>query len=134
MASRCEKARTQGARRHGPRPDFPLPWASPPPTRKEPEMRRISYTAALCVLAAGCAQPPQQQAKVELTPAANPNLPANVPAWKQGMPDIAAPSPLAPHAGKNTVTPAAEIPINRIKAPAGFRVELWASGMPGARM
>ena len=97
-------------------------------------MRRISYTAAVCLLAAGCAQPPQQEAKVELTPAANPNLPANVPAWKQGMPDPAASSPLAPHAGKNTVTPVSEIPVDKIKAPPGFRVELWASGMPGVRM
>ncbi|MFM8548873.1 MAG: sorbosone dehydrogenase family protein, partial [Betaproteobacteria bacterium] len=39
------------------------------------------------------------------------------PAWKQGMPASMANSPLAPHAGKMTVTPANEIPIDRIKLP-----------------
>ena len=29
--------------------------------------------------------------------------------------------------------PAAEIPISRVRVPPGFKVELWASGMPGIR-
>jgi len=33
-----------------------------------------------------------------------------------------------------TVTPPEDIPLDRIQVPAGFRVELWAHGMPGARM
>ncbi|MGH8649365.1 MAG: PQQ-dependent sugar dehydrogenase, partial [Burkholderiales bacterium] len=41
---------------------------------------------------------------------------------------------LSPHAGRMTVTPPAEIPLDRIKVPAGFQVELWAHGMPGVRM
>lgn len=56
------------------------------------------------------------------------------PAWAQGRPPEMADSPLAPHAPKMTVTPAAEIPLDRLRAPKGFRVELWAHGMPGARM
>jgi glucose/arabinose dehydrogenase len=32
-----------------------------------------------------------------------------------------------------TETPAGEIPVNKLKVPKGFKVELWASGMPGAR-
>jgi hypothetical protein len=32
-----------------------------------------------------------------------------------------------------TETPASEIPVDKIKVPKGFKVELWASGMPGAR-
>jgi glucose/arabinose dehydrogenase len=59
--------------------------------------------------------------------------PAPAPAWKQGMPASMATSTLAPHAGKLTVTPAAEIPIDRIKLPPGFKVEVWASGLPGGR-
>jgi glucose/arabinose dehydrogenase len=86
------------------------------------------------LLAAACAQTPTQEAKVEVAPAANPNLPANVPAWKQGMQDLSAQSPLAPHAAKMTVTPVGEIPLDKIKAPPGFKVEIWASGMPGVRM
>src|SRR5688572_29879160 len=35
---------------------------------------------------------------------------------------------------KLTVTPPEEIPLKDIKVPPGFQVELWAHGMPGARM
>ncbi|HET7730153.1 MAG TPA: PQQ-dependent sugar dehydrogenase [Usitatibacter sp.] len=97
-------------------------------------MTRNALLLALCLAAVGCAQTPDQPAKVEVSAAANPTLPPNVPAWKQGMPDITAASPLAPHAGKMTVTAPADIPVDKIKAPPGFHVELWASGMPGARM
>ena len=67
-------------------------------------------------------------------PAPAPASPAPPPAWKQGMPESMSKSTLAPHAGKNTETPASEIPVDKLKAPAGFKVELWASGMPGVRM
>ena len=32
-----------------------------------------------------------------------------------------------------TVTPASEIPLDRIRLPKGFKVELWAAGLPGGR-
>jgi len=41
---------------------------------------------------------------------------------------------LTGHAGKMTVTPPEEIPLASIQVPAGFQVELWAHGNPGARM
>ena len=98
-------------------------------------MNGKTYLLALGVaLAAGCAQMQPEPAKVELTAAANTNLPQGVPAWKQGMQEAQAQSPLAPHAGKNTITPPGEIPVDRLRVPAGFRVELWAHGMPGVRM
>ena len=56
------------------------------------------------------------------------------PAWKQGQPSTMADSKLAPHPPRMTVTPADQIPLDRIKVPPGFKVELWASGIPGARM
>lgn len=59
--------------------------------------------------------------------------PAPQPAWKQGMPANMSDSKLAPLAGKMTVTPAADIPIQKIKLPPGFKAEVWATGMPGAR-
>lgn len=59
--------------------------------------------------------------------------PAPQPAWKQGMPANMSDSKLAPLAGKMTVTPAADIPIQNIKLPPGFKAEVWATGMPGAR-
>jgi glucose/arabinose dehydrogenase len=59
---------------------------------------------------------------------------APAPAWAQGRPDSMASSPLAPHAPKLTVTPADQVPVSALRVPQGFKVELWASGMPGARM
>jgi glucose/arabinose dehydrogenase len=41
---------------------------------------------------------------------------------------------LSGHASKMTVTPPSEIPLDKIKVPPGFQVELWAHGMPGVRM
>src|SRR5687767_5858980 len=43
-------------------------------------------------------------------------------------------SKLAPHPAKMTVTAPGEIPLDKLKVPPGFRVELWAHGMPGVRM
>ncbi|MGH8669789.1 MAG: PQQ-dependent sugar dehydrogenase [Burkholderiales bacterium] len=54
-------------------------------------------------------------------------------AWKQGMSDKMKDSKLAPHPGKMTETPAGDIPVAKLKAPKGFKVELWASGLPGGR-
>ncbi|HVL58401.1 MAG TPA: PQQ-dependent sugar dehydrogenase [Burkholderiaceae bacterium] len=59
--------------------------------------------------------------------------PAAPPAWQQGRTPEQMGSPLAPHAGKLTVTPPNEIPIDKLKVPSGFKVELWAHGIPGAR-
>jgi glucose/arabinose dehydrogenase len=57
-----------------------------------------------------------------------------VPAWAVGRPESGPQSRLAPHAPRMTVTPADQVPVSALRVPAGFRVELWASGMPGARM
>jgi glucose/arabinose dehydrogenase len=59
--------------------------------------------------------------------------PAPPPAWKQGMSEKHKDSKLAPHPGKMTETPASEIPVAKLKAPRGFKVELWATGLPGGR-
>ena len=32
-----------------------------------------------------------------------------------------------------TATPASEIPLDKFKLPPGFKAEIWATGMPGAR-
>jgi glucose/arabinose dehydrogenase len=78
----------------------------------------------------GCATAPPPAAKAEAAPAP---APAPAPAWKQGMGADMANSKLAPLAGKMTVTPASEIPIDKLKLPPGFKIEVWATGMPGAR-
>lgn len=61
------------------------------------------------------------------------NKPTPPPAGKQGMPGKMKDSKLAPHPGKMTETPASEIPVSKLKLPPGFRVEIWASGLPGGR-
>ncbi len=55
------------------------------------------------------------------------------PAWQQGRGAAMAGSTLAPVPGRNTATPLAEIPVATYKLPPGFKAEVWASGMPGAR-
>jgi len=55
------------------------------------------------------------------------------PIWKQGIPASMADSKLAPHAGRMTETPRSEIPIDNLKLPPGFAVEIWATGTPGGR-
>jgi glucose/arabinose dehydrogenase len=80
---------------------------------------RIAITAAVCA-AFTVAAAAQDKA-------------APPPAWKQGMSDKYKDSKLAPHAGKMTETPPGDIPIGKLKVPAGFKVELWASGLPGGR-
>ncbi|WP_395059805.1 PQQ-dependent sugar dehydrogenase [Polaromonas sp.] len=42
-------------------------------------------------------------------------------------------SRLAPHAGKLTATAAADIPLQNLKLPAGFKAEIWSHGTPGGR-
>jgi glucose/arabinose dehydrogenase len=56
------------------------------------------------------------------------------PSWQQGRPASMESSTLAPHAPRMTVTAPDKIPLDKIKVPSGFKVELWAHGMPGARM
>src|SRR5688572_33238291 len=41
---------------------------------------------------------------------------------------------LTGHAGKMTATAPEDIPLRNLQVPAGFQVELWAHGNPGARM
>lgn len=54
--------------------------------------------------------------------------PAPPPAWKQGMSPEQEKSPLHPFAGHVTGRPASELPM-----PDGFKIEIWADGIPDAR-
>src|SRR3954468_1762772 len=55
------------------------------------------------------------------------------PAWQQGKPASAAESTLHPFAPHMTGRSAKELPVNTLKVPAGFKVEVWAEGIPEAR-
>jgi glucose/arabinose dehydrogenase len=87
-----------------------------------------AITATIALVVGGCAQAPVAQAPA--APAAAAPVPQ---AWEQGRGAAMAKSTLAPVAGKMTVTAAADIPINKLKLPPGFKAEIWATGMPGAR-
>ena len=85
----------------------------------------IAIAATLLALAGS-----ESMAQQAAAPAAAPAAP---PAWQQGRSAAQASSTLAPLPGRLTVTPASEIPIASYKLPPGFKAEIWASGMPGAR-
>ncbi len=113
--------------------------------------RKLTLAGAVLVgLLTGCAtsEPPKPQAAAaQPAPQAAPAQPAATPApmaaatpapppppaWQQGRPASMADSKLAPVAGKNTVTPASEIPLDKLKLPPGFKIEVWSTGTPGIR-
>ena len=80
-------------------------------------MDKLVAAAGLCLAVSAQAQQNQQPP----------------PAYLQGRPQEMADSKLAPFPPKTTETPPAEIPLDRIKVPPGFEVELWAHGLPGGR-
>ena len=86
----------------------------------------------LAALLAGCQSTPPQQSAVTTTPSAG-AVAAGQPAWKQGMSASQASSTLAPLPGKNTVTQASDIPLDKLRLPPGFKVEIWSTGTPGIR-
>lgn len=55
------------------------------------------------------------------------------PAWKQGMAAGQEQSPLHPFAPHLTGRAAGELPVNTLKVPEGFKIEVWADGVPEAR-
>jgi glucose/arabinose dehydrogenase len=61
-------------------------------------------------------------------PAAQP-----APSWQQGKPAALNESTLHPFAPYMTGRSAKELPIDKLKVPAGFKVEVWAEGVPEAR-
>lgn len=65
-------------------------------------------------------------------PSAQAQQPA--PSWKQGQPAELASSPLSPHAQPPAPKAPGEIPVDKLKVPGGFKVSLWASGLPNARV
>jgi glucose/arabinose dehydrogenase len=97
-------------------------------------LARLTLLSSLLALAA-CQTAAPPAAAPAAPPAAAPAAatPAPPPAWAQGRGADQANSRLAPIAGKLTATPVSDIPLSSFKLPPGFKVEVWASGMPGIR-
>ena len=55
------------------------------------------------------------------------------PSWQQGKPAAQAESTLHPFNIELTGKASKELPVDKLKVPNGFKVEVWAEGMPGAR-
>lgn len=55
------------------------------------------------------------------------------PAWQQGKPAAMNDSTLHPFAPHMTGRSAKELPLDKLKVPSGFKVEVWAEGVPEAR-
>jgi glucose/arabinose dehydrogenase len=97
-------------------------------------------TLALAASLAACAALAQQPAPPAPPPGQPQGQPPNTavapaipPSWAQGRTKEQEGSTLAPHPPGLTALDAKEIPVNSLKAPPGFEVTLWASGMPNAR-
>src|SRR4051812_5058192 len=58
---------------------------------------------------------------------------ADDPPWKQGISAEQQKSTLHPFAPHMTGRDAKELPVSSLKVPAGFKVEVWAEGIPEAR-
>ena len=81
-------------------------------------MRMLAATAAVAAALAW-----QAQAQDKAPP----------PAWQQGKPEAMSDSTLHPFAPHMTGRSAKELPLDTLKVPAGFKVEVWAEGIPEAR-
>src|SRR5207244_380556 len=55
------------------------------------------------------------------------------PSWQQGKPSAMGESTLHPFAPHLTGRPAKDLPVDKLKVPQGFKVEVWADGIPEAR-
>jgi glucose/arabinose dehydrogenase len=66
-------------------------------------------------------------------PAAAPAAAAPPPSWQQGRSEDQAKSTLHPFAPHFTGRASKDLPLDKIKVPAGFKVEVWAEGVPEAR-
>ena len=79
------------------------------------------------------AQPAQSAPAPQAAPTATPVAPPAPPSWQQGRPDSLKGSTLAPNPPGLTAKAASAIKLDKIKLPPGFKIELWAEGMPNAR-
>lgn len=99
--------------------------------------RHALWMGAVVLAAAitAMAQPPAAQpaGAPQTQPVEQAIKPPPPPLWQQGRPDAMKDSTLTPNPPGLTAKPAAQMKLDQIKLPPGFRIELWAEGMPNAR-
>lgn len=111
------------------------------PTPSSPQRTTIvvRLLAASLLVAAACiprlsdAQAQQPAPSAAPATAAQPATSAPPPSWQQGRSAEEAESPLHPFAPILTGRPASELPIDKLKVPSGFKVEVYVDGVPEAR-
>jgi glucose/arabinose dehydrogenase len=86
----------------------------------------VSGAASVLALTSALAQQPA-------APQGGEAKPAEPPRWMQGQPPEMKGSTLAPIAPHLTGRPAKDLPISKLKVPAGFSVEVYVDGIPDAR-
>ena len=96
--------------------------------------RRLLRAGTIAATFAAWPAVAQQPAPQPAAPAAAaPTGPAAAPPWAQGRPEAAIRVPLAPIAPPPIPTAADKLPIEKLKAPKGFKIELYAAGVGNAR-
>src|SRR5262245_24110253 len=101
-----------------------------PPTRRITMITRSVHRR--CLLLAGTIA----ALAVVASPAAAQQPPASTeasPPWAQGRPEMAMGARLAPIVPPPLPATADTLPIAKLKAPSGFKIELYASGLGNAR-
>jgi glucose/arabinose dehydrogenase len=99
-------------------------------------LQRLSVPVFAALVAAGAVltTPVSAQQAPTPAPAATPAAaPAPPPSWQQGRSDADAASTLHPFAPILTGRPAKELAVDKLKLPAGFKIEVYAEGVPEAR-
>jgi len=102
---------------------------------------RYAAIAAACSTAFAGAALAQQQAAPGTPPgplappgaSAAPAAPAAPPAWHQGRTEEHSKSTLHPFAPHMTGRSHKDLPVDKLKVPAGFKVEVWTDNVPEAR-
>lgn len=94
-------------------------------------MLKTTLSAIAGTLAIAIMTLPATSALAQQAPAAKPNPRVAMGGYHPERMDS---QDLGPHVTPVTITAPENIPVNRLQVPAGFKVELWAHGSPGARM
>ena len=96
--------------------------------------RRLLRAGTIAATFAAWPAVAQQPAPQPAAPAAAaPTGPAAAPPWAQGRPEAAIGVPLAPIAPPPIPTAGDKLPLEKLKAPKGFKIELYAAGVGNAR-